>query len=367
MFRICFILGSHWSLTKSGSEYQAKVLIDNLQHRAYKIFYICAGDKYAEFVIDGVKLYILRRRKFLSRIGRPFFLDSLKIFRILKRIRPDIIYQRVGFAYTGVAAHYARRSNCRLMWHIASEIDVKPLQFRWRECVWIFNYIDKKFLEYGIKNASYIIGQAKYQSDLLKVNYGRECDLIVPNFHPVPENEIRKENPIKVVWIANFKRLKRPELFIRLAEELRNCRGMEFIMIGKQGQGYWQSELESKMDELNNLRYLGEMPIDEVNKILCESHILVNTSMYEGFPNTFIQAWLRKMAVVSLEVDPDGILERENIGFHSRTFDRMVRDVDELVNHREIREEIGERAQKYALENHRVEDNLKRLIELFEG
>ena len=33
---------------------------------------------------------------------------------------------------------------------------------------------------------------------------------------------------------------------------------------------------------------------------------LVNTSDYEGFSNTFIQAWMRRVPIASLHVDPDG-------------------------------------------------------------
>ena len=73
----------------------------------------------------------------------------------------------------------------------------------------------------------------------------------------------------------------------------------------------------------SNLQYLGEVSQDEVNRRLREGHILVNTSRYEGFSNTFVQAWMRRVPVVSLTVDPDNILVRENIGFCSGTFKNL--------------------------------------------
>ena len=85
--------------------------------------------------------------------------------------------------YLGIAARYAVSSPCTLIWHIASARDVQPFRFRSLRTL-PFDYIDKKMIEYGIRHADYIFGQAQYQEDLLRQNYGRTCDLIVGNWHP---------------------------------------------------------------------------------------------------------------------------------------------------------------------------------------
>jgi hypothetical protein len=44
---------------------------------------------------------------------------------------------------------------------------------------------------------------------------------------------------------------------------------------------------------VQNLEYVGPVSLEEVNVWLARSSIFVNTSLpRQGFPNTFIQAWL---------------------------------------------------------------------------
>ena len=105
--------------------------------------------------------------------------------------------------------------------------------------------------------------------------------------------------------------------------------------------------------------------LDEVNKVLSESHILVNTSEYEGFSNTYIQAWMRKVPVVALNSDPDDVIKTKGIGFHSKTFDQMVQDVRKLVENRKLRDEMGERSQKFAFNTFSV-SNIHKFIDLIE-
>ena len=125
-------------------------------------------------------------------------------------------------------------------------------------------------------------------------------------------------------------------------------------MIGRQGWGKWFEKLKKEIQALPNLEYYGELSQDQVNMHLSHGHILVNTSRYEGFSNTFVQAWMRKVPVVSLNVDPDQILVREKIGFKSETFEQLCQDVNTLINDSATRERMGEKALRYAQDNHSV-------------
>jgi glycosyltransferase involved in cell wall biosynthesis len=103
---------------------------------------------------------------------------------------------------------------------------------------------------------------------------------------------------------------------------------------------------------VQNLEYVGQLSLEEVNVWLARSSIFVNTSLpREGFPNTFIQAWLRSVPVVSLNFDPDDINTTQDIGFLSKTSDNLERDVRVLVSSEQTRLEMGARARLFSVAN----------------
>jgi len=347
-----------------GAEYQLKCLLDKIGPAdGFTIYYLTR--KYDPALRpESYKIVSIAKHKGIRRYGT--FFDVFNLLKLLNKIKPDIIYQRVGCAYTGIAGYYAKQNNCKMVWHIASDSDVAFFQNR-KSLSSGFRYIDKKILEYGIKSSCYIIAQTTQQAELLKNRYGRTPTTIIRNFHPLPQERIKKTNPIKIVWVANFKRLKQPEYFIRLSNDLTHVgEKVECIMIGAPASSdfEWQCSLQNEINKIAHLMYLGVLPQQDVNAILAKAHIFVNTSTYEGFPNTFIQAWMRKVPVVSLHCNPDGVLNKQRIGFICDNYKNMLEKVVELIKNPLLRNEMGIKAQTYAFKKH-SEKNSVDLIELF--
>ena len=194
-------LGPPFDYYKGGAEYQYKVLELNLEEK-YAIYYL-----FRHPTSLPEENYINYDYMFRKTYKAGLYTDALVIYRLIRRLSPDIIYHH-GVAYiAAVGVCYAKLHKIRMILHIASKIDVEKSKNR-SGIKSIFDFFDQKIAKYVIGNASQIICQAKYQDTLLKANYGRTCDLILPNFHAIPEDTIRKTLPIKIVWVANFKQLK---------------------------------------------------------------------------------------------------------------------------------------------------------------
>jgi glycosyltransferase involved in cell wall biosynthesis len=335
-----------------GAEYQIGRLIDELHASGrWEIFYL------AHHVVErepGIyKVIRVGKSDVTPRFG--YLMDAVPLYRALREIRPAIIYQRVACGFTGICAWYAKRHHIPMVWHIAHDTDVmlQPLD-QGRNPV--RRMLEKRSVEFGLRNASVIVAQTKQQDELLQKNYARAANAVVRNFHPEPTGRPVKADPQIVVWIANLKRWKRPEVFVRLARALADMRGVRFIMVGSSADGsgdsQWSADLMKQIESTENLRYVGHRSHDEVNHLLENAAIFVNTSTQEGFPNTFIQAWMRKAVVVSLTVDPDGVLGSEGVGIAAQSEERLASSTRQLLNDSVMRETIAVCAQTYAHGNH---------------
>jgi len=362
---ICMLLSTHYSAFMGGAQYQAKCILDGLiPTNKYNIHYITRRVD-PNFTPEGYKIHQISSDKNVSRLS--FYFDSIQLYKILKEINPDVIYQRVAGPYTGIAAYYAKKNNCKMIWHVAHTTDVTPHE-NVASANFILKFLERTFVEYGLRNATYIVAQTEEQSKLLDKYYGRKSDKIVPNFHPTPKGSLDKSDEISVVWIANFKPWKQPDVFVRLAKDLQMLNNVHFVMIGalQGGNTEWREKLKCDMDELNNLIYKGKMTQNDINDLLARAHIFVNTSLHEGFANTFIQAWMRKVPVVSLHVNPDHIFDRFEIGYCSDTYEELLENVKNLILNKEQRVAMGNSSKVYAQQYHSFK-NVELLMELLDS
>ena len=123
---------------------------------------------------------------------------------------------------------------------------------------------------------------------------------VVYNGVPVPmDSELQPRSGKRLIWVNNIKRLKRPELFIKLARQLPEY---ECVMIGRMAEGNYGKHIEALIQSApKNLIYLGPLSFDATNAQIGQSDLLLYTSEpVEGFGNSFIQAWLRNAPTVSL-------------------------------------------------------------------
>jgi glycosyltransferase involved in cell wall biosynthesis len=358
--KLCILVPAHWEALMGGSQYQAKVLVDYLlSHYDVDIAYLTTN-AHPSFKPDGYRIVPFSDRRGLRRYGS--FFDVVRLYRALARERPDIILQFVGSAHTGIAALYARRHGCKMIWRVTSDRSVEPESASWLQP---HLRLERLFLNFGIRNSSLILAQTEYQRATVAAAFPGAPVQVLPNFHPAAPDCGRTGAVMKqVVWIANLKPLKNPSAFVRLARRFESRRDVRFVMVGDAiDDDPWTKDQLEQIAATPNLEYRGAMSQPEVNTLLENTDLLVNTSDYEGFSNTFIQAWMRRVPVVSLRVDPDRLLSRGGLGAVTGTEEALFGCVAVLLDDPDKCAGIGARARRYALEHH-AESNIETLAGL---
>jgi glycosyltransferase involved in cell wall biosynthesis len=73
--------------------------------------------------------------------------------------------------------------------------------------------------------------------------------------------------------------------------------------------------IHAELNRRPNVALLGPLPRRETLERIASSKVLINTSPYEGFPNTFLEAWAIGTPVISLHIDPGGVIQKHGLGY----------------------------------------------------
>jgi glycosyltransferase involved in cell wall biosynthesis len=237
------------------------------------------------------------------------------VWGALRRADADVYYVSCAGVLVWQVALFARMFRRKTVFRIASDSDCDPralLVPMWR---------DRQLYRYALRAIDMVLSQTNRQRDLLIRNFNRESRIVAPMAEPAARRLPFHERTIDVLWVGNFRPLKRAELLLTLAERFP---GISFHMVGGSlaiAPEYFES-MRRKAATLPNVQFHGAVLYHEVGELFERARVLVNTSETEGFPNTFLQSWGCGAPVVTF-LDPGEIIAREGLG-------RAVADIEEM-------------------------------------
>jgi glycosyltransferase involved in cell wall biosynthesis len=157
-----------------------------------------------------------------------------------------------------------------------------------------------------LRHATAVISQTTAQREALERNFGVRSR-VVPNAHFIPDRRPVAEEKTTVLWVARTHPVKRPHLFLELAQRLAQ---RQFVMVMAPARGCEElfARIEAEARSIPNLRFVPGVSQEEIVRYYEQARVFVLTSESEGFPNVLIEALKNGTPVVSLEVNPDGLL-----------------------------------------------------------
>jgi glycosyltransferase involved in cell wall biosynthesis len=270
----------------------------------------------------------------------------------------DVYFQSCAGGHTGIVAGFCRATDRRFIFRVAHDRDCMPgkqLIHYWR---------DRKLFEYGLKRADLVAAQTAHQSRLLLDNYSLPSSVVNMAVQaPLAESSAARD--IDVLWIANLQPIKRPELVLELARCMPNVR---FVLAGgpSAGRQVYYDDMLVAAAPLKNLEVLGPVRYSDACTLFDRAKIFINTSISEGFPNTFLQAWIRGVPVVTF-FDPDGLVQKKQLGWAANSLDDMREAIGSVLADSAQREAMGQRARTFAQAEFTPSKVANRYLELLDA
>lgn len=236
----------------------------------------------------------------------------------------------------------------------------------WREE--LYQFINKKFKEGSvtfISQGEFLKGKAK---ELYKLPKNLEIGTLLnpidvdSNFDV---NSYEKKNI--VIFLGRLENVKRAWIFFEIAKKMPE---LEFYVLGATKRDAEKNEkIISTYSNVRNLHFLGHVEGEMKKKFLRDAKILVNTSIHEAVPISFLEALSYGTLIVSNQ-NPDGLTDRFGVyvgkvlgdGFDS--VDKFKKGINKILSNEVRRKEISVEAVDYIRENHSVSKIIPELIRL---
>lgn len=313
-------------------------------------------------VIDGVRVLKMRRREAGAR-GLRFFQRWRSLNAALERANSDVYYQNCGDYVTGQVAAWCVRHNRRFVYSVASDPDCD------RRLPKLPLLRERILYRYGLTRAHAIVTQTEKQRTLLNNNFALNA-VVLPMPCPPLRGSMepalgRREPPslARVLWIGRIAPEKRFDLLLDVAERMPI---VHFDVAGKPDEDDSETRnLLRRAAGLRNVHLHGLVRRDRLPELYSAATAVLCTSDYEGFPNTFLEAWSFGTPVVSTQ-DPDGLLTSQRLGLHVRGgLEAIVEGVRSLIWSPDLWRECSQAGFNYVNSRHRTDVALGQLESVF--
>jgi glycosyltransferase involved in cell wall biosynthesis len=213
-------------------------------------------------------------------------------------------------------------------------------------------------MRYNLENADIIVVQTKQQQKILRDIFQKEA-LLLRNPINLSSAFTRQVKNRIILWIGKSDRVKRPELALDLATLFPE---FKFHLVVSYSDPFIFSEVDRRAKASDNVRLSLYIPFNQIESCFAEAALFLSTSVFEGFPNTFLQAAKYGVPIVSLNVDPDGMLSSHGCGkFCSGDLDCLAQSISDLMRDENENTRIGALGIAYVRKFH---DN-KNIIDAF--
>lgn len=267
-------------------------------------------------------------------------------YKKMKAVKPDYLYVSIPGWTSFLLGIICRFLKIRFIQRISNDNQL-DIRFRNNHSV-----VHQFLLFCGFRLSHHILCQNNFQ--LLNIRKKFPGKSAIKLFNPLYVNN---QEPVEAVhsggyiaWLGIYRHQKNLKLLYQIASLLKKD---QFLIAGKAG-AHCDEETRvylEKLKHLPNVQFCGYLNRTQVIPFLANARFLLNTSYYEGFSNTFLEALSVGTPVLSsVHVNPDSIISKYNLGI-------IYKDVFDLCKQHaaispELHQLMSDNAKEYVARNH---------------
>lgn len=368
--KVCFwgkIADALKGKTGGGGELQIAMMAKTLASLGHDVVVVDL-DIVQEYVTpEGITVYPVKNYRNGLKGLRTFTHRLPGLYSTFRDINADIYYCRIREYRHIIVYLAARKVKAKFMLGLASDLDILSISKRWKHFyssniknLWgILNGITGELVyPFLLRNADCIVVQHIGQKELLQRK--KIESIVFPNI--IDASHIKPLVDPDRKYFVYVGSLDKRKGFADFYSIVRMSPGHTFKVIGsprdKTGSHFYE-----QLGALNNVTLVGRLSHDETIRQISGAKALISTSPMEGFPNIFIEAWSCGVPVLSLHVDPGGVIKKEGLG-HTADGDmkKLISAIDSFFEPNGF----PEKARDYIRLNHELnKDMVNKLERLF--
>jgi glycosyltransferase involved in cell wall biosynthesis len=311
-----------------------------------------------EEIVNGVRILKMCRRD-AGIPGLRFFLPRWSsLVGGLRSADADVYFHNCAEYVTGQIAMWCRMNDRPFVYSAASDMDCDAKLSALRTAR------ERVLYRYGLRHADKVIVQTQHQATLMRDNFRLSTQIIpMPCAGPSDRDYVSPAFPSqpRVLWVGRISPEKRLELLLDIASANPQIR---FEVAGKPDKPTAYSEkLFARAKALSNVTMLGKVAWNEMPELYKRASLLLSTSLYEGFPNVFLEAWSHGVPIVST-VDPDGVITTHSLGAFASP-ENLSASIAHLLGNFAAWSECSRNARRYYRDFHSADQVLPRFEDIF--
>ena len=292
------------------------------------------------------------------KVFKYFYYYIPSIYKKAAEYKPDVIIQACAGINTGIMCLIAKALKIPFLYRVANDMDT---DHRYKDRLKGYEQIA---YSYGLKKSRAVLCQNNYQLNQIRKKYPEKPAVILHNpfyqsLEVAPSNfEDRKY----IAWVGIFQKQKNLPLLFEIARQMPH---VQFQIAGASRHDL-DSATEAaimNLSKLPNVKFNGFLNRHQIIQFLNNAVALLNTSHYEGFSNTYLEAFSTGTPVICpSHADPDNIVKEEKLGYPCEHPSDFINAIGQIFVQKQSFDILSERCRKYVNINHNPTMLAKQLI-----